>query len=137
MRATSLAAKEKTFVMMALATIWTGTGNIQWEIVARKILLWKRTIQTVYRNLGKDPFTQFEGLYARKKDAYEGYWKGIKRTEAYKDLKGVHLKNRLQDVARCEYQNITGKDFPYTAELDKTVMDAFVPSQRKQYQGAL
>ena len=107
-----LAPKEKTFVVMALATLWTGNGNIQWENVEKKILLWKRTIQTVYRNLGKDPFT-------------------------YKSLNGVDLKNHLKAVAYCEYQTITGKDFPYTAELDKTVIDAFVPPRRKQYDGAL
>ena len=86
-----LAPKEKTFVVMALATLWTGNGNIQWENVEKKILLWKRTIQTVYRNLGKDPFTQFEGLYARKKDAYIEAWKGIKRIQTYKSLNGVDL----------------------------------------------
>ena len=132
-----LAPKEKTFVVMALATLWTGNGNIQWENVEKKILLWKRTIQTVYRNLGKDPFTQFEGLYARKKDAYIEAWKGIKRIQTYKSLNGVDLKNHLKAVAYCEYQTITGKDFPYTAELDKTVIDAFVPPRRKQYDGAL
>ena len=132
-----LAPKEKTFVVMALATLWTGNGNIQWENVEKEILLWKRTIQTVYRNLGKDPFTQFEGLYARKKGAYIEAWKGIKRIQTYKSLNGVDLKNHLKAVAYCEYQTITGKDFHYTAELDKTVIDAFVPPRRKQYDGAL
>ena len=48
-----LAPKEKTFVVM-LATLWMAMATFSGKC-REKILLWKRTIQTVYRNLGKDP----------------------------------------------------------------------------------
>ena len=89
----------------------------------------------IYRNLGKDPFTQIRACMHEK--ARTEAWKGIKRIQTYKSLNGVDLKNHLKAVAYCEYQTITGKDFPYTAELNKTVIDAFVPPRRKQYDGAL